>query len=312
MRSGLLIFFAIVVLVSNAGATDIQVFVEGNNTSSSWSLFRHSQDVDFNYSSSVEGDITPVGFHGRTLIPYHSNFREITDNDVRLRERTSALEGKFKSEDKMNLWSNDDNEVTINLVKPSGTNVVTVSYYERWPVSLSSSRSLEYSGKQINDRDFEGNNRDFVGSNLLYNPALSEERRSVMWLNTMNATVQTTEEALLDAELMPTKYLGYAISTQTTGIADFRYKQASPKYDVKRRDYPAINEGEERYYGTYYLSRTIEMRSNFGNSTGEEEEWLPCLIGDCTSVSFQNQYGKNGMKLFDCLCYPSDYPNIIG
>ena len=305
MRSEFLILFAIVILVSNADATYVATNVEANT--SSWYLYRQSQDIDFSYSSSVEGNISPVKFHGRSLIPYHSNFREITDNDIRLRERTSALEGKFRSEDKMNLWSNDDNVVNIYLTKPSGTNVFTLTYFEEWPASLSSSRSLEYSGKEINDRDFEGNNRDFVGSNLLYNPVLSEERRSVMWLESMNATVQATDEAILDAEFMPTKYLGYTISTQTTGIADLRYKQASPQYDVKRRDYPAINEGEERYDGTYDLSRTIEMRSKFENNTATEMDWLPCLMGDCTSASIQTQYENGGLAIFNCSCYPSDY-----
>jgi hypothetical protein len=111
---------------------------------------------------------------------------------------------------------------------------------------------------------------------------------------------------------MPTKYLGYTISTQTTGIADLSYKQTSPQYDVKRRDYPAINEGEERYYGTYDLSRTIEMRSTFENNTATEENWLPCLTGDCTRVSFQTQYGENGAALFNCSCYPLDYSEYIG
>jgi len=305
MRLELLVFFAIIILVSNAGANYIAIEV-GTNTSS-WYLYRQSQNVDFNYSSSVEGNITPVEFHGRSLIPYHSNYEEITDNDIRLRERTSALEGNFRSEDKMNLWSNDDNEIEFDYEKPNGTDVWTFAYFEEWPVSLTASRSLEYSGKQINDRDFEGNNRDFVGSNLLYNPVLYEERRSIMWLERMNATVLATNDAILGAELMPTKYLGYTISAQTTGIADLRYKQTSPQYDVKRRDYPAINEGEERYYGTYDLSRKIEMRSKFENSTPPQENWLPCLTGDCTSVSFQTQYAKNGAALFDCSCDPLGY-----
>ena len=305
MRSSLLAFFAIVILMSNAGATYIETVVAGNT--SAWYLYRQSQNIGFNYSSSVEGSITPVEFHGRSLIPFHSNYKEITDNDVRLRERTSALEGKFRSENKINLWSDDNNEVNINLLKPSGTNVYTLTYYERWPVSFTASQSLEYSGKQINDRDFEGNNRDYVGSNLLYNPTLSEKRHSVIWLERMNATVQATNEAILDAEFMPTKYLGYTISAQTTGIADLRYKQTSPQYEVRRRDYPAINEGEERYYGKYNLSRTIEMRSKFENNTAPEEIWLPCLIGDCTSVSLQTQYGKSGIDFFNCSCYPPDF-----
>lgn len=302
MRSGLLVFFAIVILVSNSGATYVET-VLGTNTSS-WYLYRQSQNIDFNYSSSVEGSISPVEFHNRSLIPYHSDYEEITGNDIRLRGRTSALEGKFRSEDKMKLWSNDENVVNIYLTKPSGTNVFELTYFEEWPASLTTSRSMEYSGKQINDRDFEGNNRDFVGSNLLYNPALSVERRSVMWLEKMNATVLATNDAILGAEFMPTKYLGYLINARTTGIADLKYKQTSPQYDVKRRDYPAINEGEERYYGTYDLSRKIEMRSKFENSTPPQENWLPCLIGDCASVPFQTQYVKNGATLFDCSCHP--------
>ena len=310
MKLKYLALVIILTLVSNSAATYIATEV-GTNTST-WYLYRQSLDIDFNYSSSVEGNITPVEFHGRSLKPNHSSYEEITDNDVRLRERTNALEGKFRSEDKVNLWSNDDNDVDIYLTKPSGTNIFELTYFEEWPVSMTASRSLEYTGKQINDRDFEGNNRDFVGSNLLYNPVLSKESRSIMWLERMNATVQATDDAILGAEFMPTKYLGYTISTQTTGIADLSYKQTSPQYDVKRRDYPAINEGEERYYGTYDLSRTIEMRSTFENNTATEENWLPCLTGDCTSVSFQTQYGENGAALFNCSCYPLDYSEYIG
>src|SRR5271157_4520861 len=131
MKPKYLALVIILTLVSNSGATYIATEV-GTNTSS-WYLYRQSLDIDFNYSSSVEGNITPVEFHGRSLIPYHSKYEEITDNDVRLRERTSALEGRFRSEDKMNLWSNDDNDVEFDYGKPNGTNVWTFNYFEEWP-----------------------------------------------------------------------------------------------------------------------------------------------------------------------------------
>jgi len=260
--------------------------------------------MTFIQSSLVEGEIAPIEFHGALLNPYSSYYSNVNDNDVQLKERTSALEGDYRSEDEMRLWSNIGSDIDIDYAKPAGTDVYTFSFHEIWPVALTSRRTLEYSGRQINDRDFEGNNRDFVGSNLLYNRKLFKDRSAVMWLERMNATVQATDDSILRADFMPTKYLGYQIQTNTTGIADLRYRQAGSQYDVKRYDYTPLSESDERYYGTYALSRKIEMRSQYPNYNETDDEtndyeWLPCCSLD--GLSLQDQEGLSIDTIFNCL-----------
>jgi hypothetical protein len=294
------------------------IFISGSNAdywgssvgtdTSTWSIYRQSDNVSFDLSSSVEGNIAPIGFRGRFLNPRQSYYAEVEENDVRLSQRTSASEGHYKSDETIRLRSRVLGAVDINFAKPPGTDIYTFYFKEVWPVSLVSSRILEYSGRQINNKHFEVNNQDFVGSNLLYNTNLSMDRRAVMWLTSLNATVLATDDAILFAELQPKKYLGFLVNMHTTGIADLTYRQTSPQYDAKRRDYPAIGESTERYYGTYDLARKIEMRSiyeNFNNTDYVVDSWLSCCYDgwDDMEHSFQKSFGANARWVFDCTCY---------
>jgi hypothetical protein len=301
MKPDLIALIIIMSLISTATA-DFWASTVGTD-SSSWSIYRQSGNINCNLSSSIEGKIAPIDSHGRVLSPYQSRYADIGENDVKLRERTSALEGKYKSEDNIRLWSNIANSVNIYYFKPFGSDIFSFSYYEQWPALLTTSRTLEYVGQQINDRDFQGNNRDFVGSNLLYNHELSEELRAVMWLDRMNATVLATNDSIIQAEFMPTKYLGYLIRANTTGIADLRFRHAGSQYDVKRRDYPAVDEGDERYYGTYTLARKIEMRSVFENKNNTAiDEWLPCCNGGWSYMRSEDPQGHSANGFFNCSC----------
>jgi len=254
--------------------------------SSHWSIYRESSNMVFNLSSSVEGSISPVESHGRTLAPYQSYYEEIRDNDVQLRQRINSLKGIYKSTDDINLLSvvyPGSLEVLIDM--PAGTDVHTIEYDETWPVLLKAERTLTYFGKQINNYDFESNNGDSVAANLLYNNELSKEQRSNIWLQQMNATVLATNKSIILAEFKPTKYLGYLISTKTTGIADLSYKFRDSQYDVKHQNYlPPLGEGDERYYGAFDLTRKIEMRSLFkkANTTDDEDSWMPSWLPCCS------------------------------
>jgi hypothetical protein len=297
-----------VALIVNANADHVSLSVDTN--SSHWSIYRQSNNISFNSSSLVEGKISPVEFHGRILKPYQSYYEEVGSNDVRLKQRTSALEGSYKSSDEIKLQSFVDlGAVEITIDKPAGTNIYTIEYKnENWPVFLRASRTLAYSGLQINNREFEGNNGDFVGSNFLYNRELSKEQRSVIWLRRANATVLATDEAILSAEFKPTKYLGYLIRSNSTGIADLSYRQRDFKYDVKHQTYHAVNEGEERYYGAYNLARKVEMRSVFEkfNDTEEDaESWLSCCYDGWENMeySYQKDFGLDVKGVFDCTCF---------
>ena len=280
--------------------------------SSHWSIYRQSNNISFNLSSSVEGKISSVESHGRILSPYQSYYEEVGTNDVRLRERRSAREGSYESTDEIKMQSVVYPEIEIiNLLvdKRAGTGLLTFEYKnEKWPVFIKANRTLAYSGQQINDRNFEGNNGDFVGANFLYNHELSKEQRSVIWLQRMNATVLATNDSILLAEFKPTKYLGYLIQAKSTGIADLSYRLRDFQYDVKHQRYPALSEGEERYYGTYDLARKIEMRSVFEKSDDTDDEvdsWLPCCNGgwnDMVQLD-QKDFGTGANGVFDCTCY---------
>ena len=124
----------------------------------------------------------------------------------------------------------------------------------------------------------------------------------------MNATVIATDDSILLAEFKPTKYLGYLINAKTTGIADLSYRLRDSQYDVKHQSYPALSEGEERYYGTYDLTRKIEMRSIFekSNDTDDEaESWLPCCYEGWNDMSLLDQkgFGTDAKGIFDCTCH---------
>jgi hypothetical protein len=273
-----MIFMVVAAAITiNGNAAYWVISVDTN--SSHWSIDRQNSNINFDLSGSVDGKISQVDFHGRTLNPYQAYYAEVGTDDVHLRERTSALAGSYRSRDEINTQSNADNAIDIIVNKLIGTNVYTIDYYEKWPAFITSSRAIAYSGQQINDREFEGNNGDFVGANLLYNHELYKESRSVMLLQRMNATVLYTDDSILKAELEPTKYLGFRFIANTTGIADLRYKFRSPDYDAKHQNYPALAEAEERYYGAYNLTRKIEMRSIFENYTLEEELPLCCTVG---------------------------------
>jgi hypothetical protein len=305
----LVTLLAMLAFLSSSNADYWSSYVSTNT--STWSIYRQSDNVSFNLSSSIEGNVAPIEIRGRIVEPVQSYYAEVEENDVRLSQRTSAQEGYYKSDEIIRLRSRNVETVDISYSKPSGTDVYTFSFEEFWPVSLISSRTLEYSGRRINNRDIEINNKDFVGSNILYSTNLSMDRKTVMWLNRLNATVLATDDAILLAEFLPQKYLGYLTNMHTTGIMDLTYKQISSQFDAKRRNYPAIGEGTERYYGTYDLARRIEIRSIFEktNDTGGEEysgySWLPCCNDGWNDMehSYQKNFGTKTSGVFDCTCY---------
>ena len=306
----ILLIIIIVIFALSSSVCGVYWSSSVSANSSHWSIYRQNTNISFNLSSSVEGKISPVVSRFRILSPYQCYYEEIGANDVRLRERTNALEGSYKSTDEIKLQSTVyPDEIDILVDKPVGTDIYTIEYKnEKWPVFLKAIRTLTYSGQQINNRDFEGNNGDFVGANFLYNHEFSKEQRSVIWLQRLNATVLATNDSILLAEFKPTKYLGYLITARTTGIADLSYRLRDSQYDVKHQNYPALIEGEERYYGNYDMSRKIEMRSVFEKSNDTDDEadsWLPCCYEGWNDMIYIDKkgFGTGAKGVFDCTCY---------
>lgn len=298
----ILALIAIMALIPSAGAASWSSTV--STDTNSWSIYRQSGNLSFDYYQSVQGMISPVDFRGRALNPYFSAYKEVDMNYVRLRDRTSAFQGRYSSDETVMLRSSTANPVCLNITKLAGSPIYTIQYSEQWPVVLKSSRTVEYSGREINDREFAGNNLDFAGSSLLYNKELSKETKVGLLLTKMNATVLATDEAILSADFMASREMDYSIRTHTTGIADLKYRQTGTRYNFKRSSYNTLNEGEERYYGIYDISRHIRMKSDFLN-TSSIDDWMPCCSGGWDSMNYHDKKGLGASTrgVFDCTCY---------
>ena len=195
-QRGIIALMLILALISAGHAERITASV-GTNTAT-WTISRESESLKFEYSQYVEGSISPVEYRGRALSPYHSCYEEVDINDLRLRERTSAQEGRYASEKQLTLDANTTEASLFNFVHEKG--VYTFQFAEQWPAILRSRGSIRYSGQGINSREYAGNNLDYAGSSLLYNTELSKDSDIGMLITRMNATVLATDDAILHAE----------------------------------------------------------------------------------------------------------------
>ena len=283
--------------------------------STSWSIFRQSQNMSFEYTQMVEGNVSAVDYRGRSISPSISSFHDLRANDVRLRGQTAALAGNYSSEEKISLEGYTPESIYITTSKEAGSPVFQVDYSEQWPVIFRSAKFIHYDGRQINDAEYLGNNQDYAGSSFLYNRQLTRESNVAMILRRMNATVigvnntqkgQKINEKLTDAKFMPSREMLYRLNASSTGIADLKYKIASSSYDFVPGIYPAAIEGEERYAGKYYIERRLYTRSDYirRNETEEGDDWIPCCsAGIDGESSYPSGLQKSTEEVFDCSCF---------
>jgi len=296
MRTGFAYLLLLAGLISGASAASYTIGVDNLTDGSSFWISRQSANMSFDLSGSVEGEIAPIAVTpaGRVLSPYHSARADLDVNDVRLKERTAALEGTFSSEELISLKSDASASVNRTYFKPAGSDVWTMTLEENWPVRLNASRTVDYLGKMINDRDRAGNNGDAVGSSFLYNTDLSRERDVALRLERLNATVIFTNDTIVSADVFVTRSTVYETASHSTGIADLRYRQTDSRGDV-------INLGEERYSGTYDITRRVEMELVYVNETNETD-WLSCCVGGCSDLDPCSLLPEGGAGVFDCVC----------
>jgi hypothetical protein len=264
--------------------------------SDSWYIYRESSNLSFTLEQSVQGQVSPVDFRGRTLSPFHSYYGDLELNDVRIKEKTAALEGSLSIEELLTLKSSINNSVNASWYKPAGSDLWTIDFYEKWPVKLCYSKTMAYSGKNRNNRDFVGNNQDFVGANFLYNKEFSKERIINASLERMNATVLATDESPR-MSVKATRSTEYRLKAHTTGIADLKYRQVGANDET-------MNAGDERFVGVYDIEKKIQMKSRFDLYL-EEDGWLPCCYGGWSDMNYRDQkgFGKSARGVFDCSCY---------
>ncbi|MFZ3148608.1 MAG: hypothetical protein WA137_06155 [Methanothrix sp.] len=264
--------------------------------SDSWSISRESSNLSFTFEQSVQGNISPVSYRYGTLSPYHSHYEDLMVNDVGIRERTSAIQGSFSSEEEFSLKSSINNSVNLTIYKPSGSDVYTIDFYEKWPVDFSYVKSLNYIGKEINNLQFVGNNHDYVAANFLYNHEFSKEQNLNMSLERMNATIFATDEAIDFGQVKATRDTKYNLKTHSTGIANFKWGQVDEALNI-------ANAGDEQFVGVYDIVKNIRMKSRF-NLVKKEDSWLPCCFGGYSSMNPLDQRSFISARgVFDCSCF---------
>jgi hypothetical protein len=297
------IFAIMLALVASASAYSWAGYV--NTSSDSWHIYRQSENLSFNFTQSVEGSVSPVeGPGGRVLSPYYTYYADLRVNDVRLRERTAALQGKYRTAEQIKMISRMDKAVERDITKPAGTDILTVTWSEEWPVALVMSKGMDYYGKGINERTFAGNNLDFAGTSFLYSTKFSKKMGLSMGLERLNITVLATDEGIQAADVKATRHTDYNIKAYSNGIADVSYRQADYSSMAEPAYLKPLNEGRERYYGEFEMTKRIRMRSVF-RDVKEEEGWLPCCYGGWSDMRYYDQkgFGKSANGIFDCSCY---------
>lgn len=264
--------------------------------SNSWSISRESSNLSFTCVQSVQGNISPVAYRYGTLSPYHSSYEDMMVNDVGIRERTSALQGSLISDEQISLKSHINNSINMTIYKPSGSDLYTIEFREKWPVNFSYGKSLNYTGKEINNLQFVGNNHDYVTANFLYNHELSKEQNLNMSLERVNATIFATDEAIDSGVVEATRDTQYNLQTHSTGIAAFKWGQVD-------EDNIIANAGDERFVGVYNVVKNIHMKSRY-DLVRKEDSWLPCCSGGYFTMNPLDQKLLISAKgVFDCSCF---------
>ncbi len=273
--------------------------------STSWGIYRYSENISFDYDQHISGKVTPVdGPNNMKLGSYFSSYSNIDINDVRLCEKISASQGTYKTDELTRVRARNDGLVSMDTTKPADSNEYTVTYQENWPVGIVQRKSIAYSGERFNTEEFSGNNLDFAGGNFLYNKDFIKDSTIILSLSRLNATILATDNGIEQANVEATRSTDFRIRVKATGLSDIRYQQSGSKFITgPRSGYEIVNAGEERYYGKYNFTEVIGMK-NVGKDVHPEDEWLPCCTGGWDTMPYSSRVGFGNLSnIFDCSCY---------
>jgi hypothetical protein len=201
-------------------------------------------------------------------------------DEVCARERVAASNGTLDTSEFIRLVATPVDPVEVTLVKYPGSQIYRLTVNETWPVVMASRRSIDYIGKGISDRDFLGNNLDYVGASHLSVTDLKKERASFLQLRNawFEALLDNDTKAILLDQFMPAKITDYRLLSRFQGHAVLKYGQAAYDRTIAR-------EGVEDYWGSFAIDRRLTMESSGRNASYLEAIWLPCCsYGENTSV----------------------------
>lgn len=213
-----------------------------------------------------------------------NRYGEIGLDGVRIKDRTSAANGSIFLNEKMDIKADDSNDVNFAANKPPGGNDWYVTVNETWPVRIDSYRSLDFKGRQINDKESFGNNFEYAGSSLLYGESLRKDTAATLILKDarFEAVINETKNINLSDKSLPniTVIISDKFLPNLTLIMDQRLSfdgQATLKYRHSQDRLPVL-EGEDYFWGVFTTERNINSTAIHYNSTDNDPEMMPCCL----------------------------------
>lgn len=202
-------------------------------------------------STSLTMDISGFSMgHGN-----YSRYGEVGINDVRVKDRTSSQNGTLYYIDGIHLSSDDIEDTTFEFQKNPDSQDYLLTVNETWPVHIDASRSLDFSGKSINDRAYFGNNYENAGSSFLHATNLRKDTSVILDLRNVHfyAVQNDTTKKMVVDEFKPNLTMLYHDRSSFTGLGAFK-----TTHSVNRK--PSMVD-EESYLGTFTVTRNINSTS---------------------------------------------------
>jgi len=238
---GLAVAFILLLLLSSYASSRFYYFEE---TDSGWNTgIRESNTLTMDLSGFSMGQGS------------YSHYGDVGINDVRVRDRTSSANGTLTYQEGMHVASDDTNDVVFDVTKYPGAQDYYITVNETWPVHIDAYRSLDFSGKGINDREYFGNNYENTGSSFLYATNLRKDTAVSLDLRDVhfNAIINDTTKKIVSDEFNPNLYLLYNHRSSFTGLGTFR-----TTHSFNRK--PAVQD-QQSYWGTFTVTRNINSTS---------------------------------------------------
>lgn len=244
-------------------------FYQVTETETGWTTgLRQSINATVDVAGSAVGEGT------------YYRYTDMNFDDVCARERVAASNGTLDTSESIHVVATPVDSVEITLVKYPGTQIYKITVNETWPVVMASRRSIDYIGKGISDRDFFGNNLDYVGASHLYVQDLKKERVSFLELKNawFEGVLDNETKTIISDRFMPAKTTDYRLRSRFKGHAVLEYRQAA-------LDRTTAKESVESYWGSFAIDRRVTMESSGRNVTEMEAIWLPCCsYGENTTL----------------------------
>ncbi|MDF0594303.1 hypothetical protein P0O24_12005 [Methanotrichaceae archaeon M04Ac] len=267
-----IILGAILITISDA---KIGYDVTARVNSTSWSVNRSTQNLNFEMSGSISGNgsfskLTHIqnfaGIESRELSS--SSAGQLNYDELM---QLQSLEGPVSIVAKLKSGTNESINESVNIRDPQN-DFINLEIDERWPTRFSNYKKISYLGPGIRTRESYQNNRDVVSTSIdswkLYKESIYQAH-----INRSVTSVEITSDDLSE-NTFANKSSRYGLNLVTIG--------SSTNLDVIRLDEsgaPKLLISQD-YLGEHRMNLNVTMNDWVSPPEGEPKQWLDCCGAD--------------------------------